>query len=127
MTMAAVAASIVVFAGTLILSYDPVQYSRPSQVPVEQWKKTSISMRLDDPASGWPPVPDQPRTIESMRGVPSLFPVTSGPNGYYPYRTDHSIELGPRIVPAPWEYPVESPLPDPFNRSWPPVSPGPSK
>jgi hypothetical protein len=106
-TVAAVAASIVVFASTLILSFDPVRHSRPSQVPAEQWEKTLTGMHLDDSAYTWLPVLDEPQAVESVPKVPRLFPVTSGPAGYYPHQIDHSIELGPRIVPASWERHVE--------------------
>jgi len=116
----AIAASILIFAGTLILSFSSMPSHDHRQVPAAQLGKTSVNMDLRDSDYAWLPILDESQVIEFMDQVPSWSPGALGSAEYDPRQMYHFIELGPRIVPASWEYHLEQPSQDHFTRSSPP-------
>jgi len=123
----AVAASIVVFAGILILSSSSTPPYRPRHVPAGQAEKVPVNMERGDSHYAWLPILDELQVTGPMPQVPGLFSGGSGSAGDHLRRMDHFPELGPRVVPASWEHHPEQPPQNHLLRSLPPVSPGQSR
>ena len=123
----AVAASILVFAGTLIPSFSSMRPHDPRQVPAAQLEKTSVNMDLRDPDYAWVPILDELQVIESMPQVAGSSPEASGSAAYDPRQMYHFLELGPRVLPASWEHHLEQPSQDHLTRSSPPGLSGQSR
>ena len=105
----AVAASIVVFAGIFIASFGSMRPHHHRQVPAGRLEKPSVNTDLRDSDYAWRPTLDESQVIEFMDQVPSWSPGALWSAEYNPHQMYHFMELGPRIVPASWEYHPEQP------------------
>lgn len=123
----AIAASILVFAGTLIVSLSSMRPHHHRQVPAKQLEKVLVNADLGDSGYAWLPILDESQVIEFMAQVPGSFSGAPGFAEYDPRPMYHFIELGPRVLPASWEYHLEQPSRDHLTRSSPPGLSGQSK
>jgi len=123
----AIAASVLVFVGTLIPSLSSMPPHYHKQVPAEQLEKTSVSMDLRDSDYAWLPILDESQVIEFMAQVPGSFSGAPGSAEYNPRPMYRFIELAPRVLPASWEYHLEQPSRDHLTRSSPRGSSGQSR
>jgi hypothetical protein len=123
----AIAASILVFAGTLIPSFGPTRPHHHRQVPAKQLEKSFVNTDLGDSDYAWPAILDESQVIEFMAQVPDSFSGAPGSAEYNPRPMYRFIELGPRVLPASWEYHLEQPSGDHLTRSSPPGLSGQSR
>jgi len=123
----AVAASILVFAGTLIPSFSSTRPHHYRQVPAEQLEKTSVNIDLCDSDYAWLPILDESPLIEFMAQVPGSSPGAPGFAEYNPLRVYPFSELGPQVLPASWQHHLEQPSQDHLMRSSPPGLSGQSR
>ena len=123
----AIAASILVFTGTLIRSSSSMRPHHHGQVPAGQLDKTFVNADLGESDYAWLPILDEWQVIEFRAQVPGSFSGASGPAEYDPRSMYHFVELGPRVLPVSWEYQLEQPSRDHLTRSSPPGVSGPSR
>jgi hypothetical protein len=116
----AVAASILVFTSILIPSFSSMRPDHQRQVPAEQLEKTSVNIDLRDSDYAWLPILDESPVIEFMAQVSGSSPGAPASAEYDPPRMYHFIELGPRVLPASWEYHLDQPSQGHLTRSSPP-------
>jgi hypothetical protein len=100
----AIAASILIFAGTLISSLGSLRPRDPRQAPAQRLERVFVNTSRGDSDYAWPPILHESQAVEFMTQVPGSPLGVSGSAEYYLHRMDRLVELGPRVEPASWEY-----------------------